>query len=191
MTIYIDSLISDHRIGLGPRYLAWDRVTAGRVVASYCVQGHLHSIGRKKFPNSPRVILYLKVAELSKNLLFLRQIFCQECVIPPPPYTHTHHFLSSPIASNLVSCYYYSLHFFEGLHLPAKRFLSVLQQPCCLCRIPSRNHFFRDTVLVVIQTNSSVHRIGTRMATRGDLFKSIKNYTMYGLQTIQYFGSKL
>ena len=41
------------------------------------------------------------------------------------------------------------------------------------------------------QPNSSVHRIGTRHATRGDLFKSIKNTTLYGLQTIQYFGSKL
>ena len=41
------------------------------------------------------------------------------------------------------------------------------------------------------QLNSSVHRIGTRQATRGDLFKSIKNTTLYGLQTIQYFGSKL
>ena len=41
------------------------------------------------------------------------------------------------------------------------------------------------------QPNSSVHRTGTRQATRGDLFKSIKNTTLYGLQTIQYFGSKL
>ena len=41
------------------------------------------------------------------------------------------------------------------------------------------------------QTNLSVHRIGTRQATRGDLFKSNKNTTMYGLQTIRYFGSKL
>ena len=41
------------------------------------------------------------------------------------------------------------------------------------------------------QLKSSVHRIGTRQATRGDLFKSIKNTTLYGLQTIQYFGSKL
>ena len=41
------------------------------------------------------------------------------------------------------------------------------------------------------QPNSSVHRIGTRQATRGDLLKSIKNTTLYGLQTNQYFGSKL
>ena len=27
--------------------------------------------------------------------------------------------------------------------------------------------------------------------SRGDLFKSFKNTTLYGLQTIQYFGSKL
>ena len=33
------------------------------------------------------------------------------------------------------------------------------------------------------QPNSSVHRIGTRQATRGDLFKSFKNTTLYGLQT--------
>ena len=39
--------------------------------------------------------------------------------------------------------------------------------------------------------NSSVHRIETRQATRGDLFKSLKNTTLYGLQTIKYFGSKL
>ena len=39
--------------------------------------------------------------------------------------------------------------------------------------------------------NSSVHRIGTRQATRGDLFKSFKNTTLYGLKTIKYFGSKL
>ena len=41
------------------------------------------------------------------------------------------------------------------------------------------------------QPNAAVHRIGTRQATRGDLFKSLKNTTLYGLQTIQYFGSKL
>ena len=39
--------------------------------------------------------------------------------------------------------------------------------------------------------NSSVHRFGTRQVTRGDLFKSLKNTTLYGLKTIQYFGSKL
>ena len=39
--------------------------------------------------------------------------------------------------------------------------------------------------------NSTVHRIGTLRATRSDLFKSIKNTTAYGLQTVQYFGSKL
>ena len=37
----------------------------------------------------------------------------------------------------------------------------------------------------------SVHRIGTRQVTRGDLFKSFKNTTLYGLKTIKYFGSKL
>ena len=39
--------------------------------------------------------------------------------------------------------------------------------------------------------NSSVHRIGTRQATRGDLFLSLKKTTLYGLQTVQYFGSRL
>ncbi len=39
--------------------------------------------------------------------------------------------------------------------------------------------------------NSSVHRIGTRQVTRGDLFKSFKITTLYGLKTIKYFGSKL
>ena len=41
------------------------------------------------------------------------------------------------------------------------------------------------------QPNAMVHRIGTRQATRGDLFSALKNTTLYGLQTIQYFGSKL
>ncbi len=40
------------------------------------------------------------------------------------------------------------------------------------------------------QWNSSIHKIGTRQATRGDLLKSLKNPTLGGLQTIQYFGSK-
>ena len=39
--------------------------------------------------------------------------------------------------------------------------------------------------------NSSVHRFGTRQATRGDLFISLKRMTLYGLKTIQYFGYKL
>ena len=38
---------------------------------------------------------------------------------------------------------------------------------------------------------SSVHRIGTRHSTRNDLFLSPKRTTLYGLQTVQYFGSKL
>ncbi len=41
------------------------------------------------------------------------------------------------------------------------------------------------------QPNTAIHKIGTRQATRCDLFKSLKNTTRYGLQTIQYFGSKL
>ena len=32
------------------------------------------------------------------------------------------------------------------------------------------------------QPNSSVHRIGTRQATRGDIFKSLKNTMLYGKQ---------
>ena len=40
-------------------------------------------------------------------------------------------------------------------------------------------------------TNLSVHRIETRQATRGDLFKSLKTTTLYVLQTIKYFGSEL
>ena len=39
--------------------------------------------------------------------------------------------------------------------------------------------------------HSSVHRIVTRQVTRGDLFQSLKNTTIYGLKTIKYFGSKL
>ena len=41
------------------------------------------------------------------------------------------------------------------------------------------------------QPNSTIHKIGTCQATRGDLFKSLKNITLYGLPTIQYFGSKV
>ena len=39
--------------------------------------------------------------------------------------------------------------------------------------------------------NSSAHGFGTRQATRGDLFLSLKRNTLYGLKTVQYFGSKL
>ena len=39
--------------------------------------------------------------------------------------------------------------------------------------------------------NSSVHRIGARQSARGDLFFSLKRTTLYGIQTVQYFGSKL
>ena len=39
--------------------------------------------------------------------------------------------------------------------------------------------------------DSSVHRFGTRQATRGDLYISLKRTTLYGLKTVQYFGSKL
>ena len=39
--------------------------------------------------------------------------------------------------------------------------------------------------------SSSVHRFGTRQATRGDLFNTLKNTTLYGHKTVQYFGSKL
>jgi len=36
----------------------------------------------------------------------------------------------------------------------------------------------------------SVRRIGIRQATRGDIFKTTKNTTLYGLQTIQLFDAK-
>ena len=39
--------------------------------------------------------------------------------------------------------------------------------------------------------DSSVHRFGTRQAARGDLFISLKRTTIYGLKTVQYFGSKV
>ena len=63
-----------------------------------------------------------------------------------------------------------------------REFLSALPLHLTLTGLPFSLSMF---------PNSSVHRIGTRQATRGDLFKSIKNTTLYGLQTIQYFGSKL
>ena len=47
--------------------------------------------------------------------------------------------------------------------------------------------FFHDYFI----PDSSVHRIGTRQASRGDLFIFLKRTTLYGLKTIQYFGSKL
>ena len=40
-------------------------------------------------------------------------------------------------------------------------------------------------------SNSSAHGFGTRQATRGDRFLSLKWTTLYGLKTVQYFGSKL
>ena len=39
--------------------------------------------------------------------------------------------------------------------------------------------------------NASIQRIGIRQSTRGDLFLSLKRTTLYGLQTVQYFGFKL
>ncbi len=39
--------------------------------------------------------------------------------------------------------------------------------------------------------NSTVHRFGTRQASRGDLFNTLKNTTLYGLQTVKYFCSEL
>ena len=38
--------------------------------------------------------------------------------------------------------------------------------------------------------NTTVHKIGTRQATRGDLSKSLKHNAMYGLQTNLIFSSK-
>ena len=38
---------------------------------------------------------------------------------------------------------------------------------------------------------SSVHRTGTRQATRCEIFMSTINTTLYGLKTIQHFGVKL
>ena len=38
---------------------------------------------------------------------------------------------------------------------------------------------------------SSVHRTDTRQASRGDIFKSTINMTLYGLKSIQFFGVKL
>ena len=42
-----------------------------------------------------------------------------------------------------------------------------------------------------IKLTSSVHRTGTHQATRGNFFKSTKNTTLYGLQTIHLLGAKL
>ena len=41
------------------------------------------------------------------------------------------------------------------------------------------------------QPNSNIHKIGTRQLTRGDLYKTVKNTTTYGLKSVQFFGSKL
>ena len=39
--------------------------------------------------------------------------------------------------------------------------------------------------------DSYVHRYGTHQATRGDLFILLKRISLYGLKTVQYFGSML
>ena len=39
--------------------------------------------------------------------------------------------------------------------------------------------------------DSSIHRFGTRQATRGDLLILLARTSLYGLNTVQYFGSKL
>ena len=39
--------------------------------------------------------------------------------------------------------------------------------------------------------SSSVNTFGTRQAARGDLFNTLKNTTLYGQKTVQYFRSKL
>ena len=39
--------------------------------------------------------------------------------------------------------------------------------------------------------DSSIHRFGNRQATRGDLYIALKITSLYGLKTVQYFGSKL
>ncbi len=41
------------------------------------------------------------------------------------------------------------------------------------------------------QPNAAIHKIGTRQASRGDIFQSVVNTSRYGLKTIKYFGSKL
>ena len=38
---------------------------------------------------------------------------------------------------------------------------------------------------------TSVHRFGTRQATRGDLFITLRRATLYGLKTVKHFGCKL
>ena len=56
------------------------------------------------------------------------------------------------------------------------------------------NHTPTNEFINMISSNNlqpSVHRIGTRQSTRGDLFLSLKRTTLYGLQTVRYFGSKL
>ena len=39
--------------------------------------------------------------------------------------------------------------------------------------------------------SSSVHRFGTRQANGGDLFNILKNNTLYGPQTVEYFLLKI
>ena len=39
--------------------------------------------------------------------------------------------------------------------------------------------------------SSFVHRTETHQATGGDIFKTTINTTLYGLQTIKFFGAKL
>ena len=73
----------------------------------------------------------------------------------------------------------------------ALKIVDILHLNILTCVYKSLNKLSPSRFHDYFQTNSSVHRIGTRQATRGNLFKPIKNTTMYSLQAIQYFDSKL
>ena len=51
--------------------------------------------------------------------------------------------------------------------------------------------FFYLAFKANFQWNLNIHKIGTHQLTRGDLYKTVKNTTTYGLKSVQFFGSKL
>ena len=105
------------------------------------------------------------------NPLFILQMKILRCIKFEPFLSH-----STPIFQSLKT-----LKIVDVLHL---NILTFVYKSINMLS-PS---YFHD----YFQPNSSVHRSGTRQATRGDLFKSIKNTTLYGLQTstlAQNFGT--
>ena len=111
-----------------------------------------------------------KFSKRENNTLFRSLILCLRC-IKFEPFSAA----SSPIFKSLKV-----LKIEDILHLNILTFV-----------YKSINKLSPPYFYGYFQPNSAIHKIATRQATRGDLFKSFRNTTLYGLQTIQYYGSKL